>query len=65
MGTHSSYVRTLEHNYRAGENIGGFGKSTIILPMFYLSTFSLPVIYSIGAYFDNIACELLMLSCYI
>ena len=34
------------------------------LPMFYLPIFSLPVIYSIGAYFDNLMLELLsMLDC--
>ena len=33
-------------------------------PMFYLPIFSLPVIYSIGAYFDNLVRKLSLLICY-
>ena len=33
-------------------------------PMFYLPISSLPVVYSIGAYFDNLVCELSMFNCY-
>ena len=37
--------------------------SVLILPVFYLRIFSLPILYSLYAYFDSIFRELSMLSC--
>ena len=59
-----TYITVRHNNYRAGESIGEYGKLTVICQYFsYLPIFSLPVIYSIGAYLDNLMPEFLLLSC--